>query len=263
LREDRVNRPAPGQSRSARLFHAQAAAALANALTTTAPFCERLVWFWTNHFTVSRRRPAVTPLAAAFVEEAIRPHVTGHFAYMLLAVMRHPAMLLYLDNVASIGPDGPAGARTRRGLNENLARECLELHTVSPASGYSQADVTAFARVLTGWSTDLRGDPPGFRFRPAAHEPGEQIVMRQRFSEFDEGGVAACASSPITARPTGSWPASRSAISSLMCRRPARCIGSKVCCATRTATSLRPRQRWFRSRLPGARYQSCARRRTS
>jgi len=149
------------------------------------------VWFWTNHFTVSLRRGECTALAAAFVEEAIRPHVTGNFVDMLLAVMRHPAMLLYLDNTGSIGPNSLAGTRTHRGLNENLARECLELHTVSPAAGYTQADVTAFANVLTGWSIDLQTEPPGFRFRPGAHEPGEQIVLQQHFAPSEAGGVAA------------------------------------------------------------------------
>ena len=93
---------------------------------------------------VSLRRGECAALAGAFVEEAIRPHVTGRFADMLLAAMRHPAMLLYLDNVFSAGPDSPAGQRGKRGLNENLARECLELHTVSPAAGYTQTDVTEF-----------------------------------------------------------------------------------------------------------------------
>ena len=134
LREDRAAKPAPGQSRSRQVFRRDAAAELGNALTTPAPFRERLVWFWTNHFTVSLRRPACAPLAGAFVEEAIRPHVTGRFADMLLAVMRHPAMLLYLDNARSVGPDSVAGQRRHRGLNENLARECLELHTITPAA---------------------------------------------------------------------------------------------------------------------------------
>ena len=173
------------------MFRQDAAAQLGNALTTPSPFRERLVWFWTNHFTVSLRRGDCAALVGAFVEEAIRPHVTGRFVDMLLAVMRHPAMLLYLDNVASAGPNSPAGQRGKRGLNENLARECLELHTVSPAAGYTQADVTNFARVLTGWSIDLRGDPPGFRFRPFTHEPGEQTVMGRRFPPGEEGGVAA------------------------------------------------------------------------
>jgi len=191
LRQDRETKPPPGESLSRKLFQAQAAAQLANAATTTAPFRERLVWFWTNHFAVSLRRGECAPVAAAFVEEAIRPHVTGHFETMLLAVMRHPAMLLYLDNATSIGPDSEAGLRSHRGLNENLARECMELHTVSPLAGYTQADVTAFANVLTGWSIDLKADPPGFRYRPAAHEPGTQTVLQQRFPPDEAGGVAA------------------------------------------------------------------------
>ncbi len=193
LREDRANKPAPGQSRSRQVFRRDAAAQLGNALVTPAPFRERLVWFWTNHFTVSLRRPACAPLAGAFVEEAIRPHVTGRFADMLLAVMRHPAMLVYLDNAGSVGPDSVAGQRRHRGLNENLARECLELHTVTPAAGYTQADVTSFARVLTGWSIDLQADPPGFRFRPGAHEPGAKTILGHNFPEGEEGGRQALA----------------------------------------------------------------------
>ena len=191
LREDRMTKPPPGESRSRALFNAQATQHLANAITSPAPFRERLVWFWTNHFTVSVKRGACAPVAAAFVEEAIRPHVTGRFGDMLLAVMRHPAMLLYLDNVASIGPDSRAGQKTHRGLNENLARECLELHTVSPLARYTQSDVTAFANILTGWSIDLKADPPGFRYRPFAHEPGEQTLLQRPFPPGEAGGVAA------------------------------------------------------------------------
>jgi uncharacterized protein (DUF1800 family) len=191
LREDRNNKPESGKSRGRAVFRQDATAQLANALTTTTPFRERLVWFWTNHFTISLRRGQCAALAGAFVEEAIRPHVTGRFADMLLAVMRHPAMLLYLDNAGSVGPDSPVGQRGKRGLNENLARECMELHTVSPAAGYTQADVTNFARILTGWSIDLRAEPPGFRFRPFTHEPGEQVVMGRHFPPGEEGGVAA------------------------------------------------------------------------
>ena len=110
---------------------------------------------------------------------------------MLLAVMHHPAMLIYLNNAGSVGPDSVAGQRGHRGLNENLARECMELHTVSPAAGYTQADVTNFAKILTGWSIDLAAEPPGFRFRPLAHEPGSQIVMGRTFPPGEEGGVAA------------------------------------------------------------------------
>jgi uncharacterized protein (DUF1800 family) len=193
LREDRATKPPPGESRSRALFKVQAAAQLANAITTPAPFRERLVWFWTNHFVVSMMRGQCTAVAAAFVEEAIRPHVTGRFGEMVLAVMRHPAMLLYLDNAASFGPDSPLGQRTHRGLNENLARECLELHTVSPLAGYTQTDVTSFAKILTGWSVDLKGEPPGFRYRRFAHEPGVQTVMQQQFPPDEAGGVAALA----------------------------------------------------------------------
>lgn len=191
LRADRQNKPPPGESQARAMFRAGATAQLATALTTQAPFRERLVWFWTNHFTVSVRRGECAAVLPAFIDEAIRPHVTGRFADMLLAVMRHPAMLLYLDNTGSVGPDSPAGARSKRGLNENLARECMELHTVSPAAGYTQQDVTAFAAVLTGWSIDLQADPPGFRFRPGAHQPGTQTVLGREFPPGEEGGVAA------------------------------------------------------------------------
>ena len=116
------------------------------------PLRERLVAFWSNHFTVSIQRPIVIGLAGPFEREAIRPHVTGRFLDMLLAATRHPAMLLYLDNARSTGPDSRAGQRRRLGLNENLARELLELHTLGVDGGYTQADVTTFAKILTGWS---------------------------------------------------------------------------------------------------------------
>jgi uncharacterized protein (DUF1800 family) len=199
---DRATKPKPEESRVRALFRAEVKAELDNALTTPAPFRERLVWFWTNHFTVSVRG-GIAAGACAFVEEAIRPHVTGRFEDMLFAVMRHPTMLRYLNNAGSVGPDSPAGRGGKRGLNENLARECLELHTVSPAAGYTQADVTSFAKVLTGWSIGLRDDPPGFRFRPFAHEPGAQTVMGRTFPEGEEGGIAALhflASHPSTHR---------------------------------------------------------------
>jgi uncharacterized protein (DUF1800 family) len=182
---------AVGQVRSRALYRAQGLAAVARAVTTSTPFRERLVWFWTNHFTISLRHGGCAAVAGAFVQEAIRPHVTGKFQDMLLAVMRHPAMLIYLDNAQSVGPDSVGGQASRRGLNENLARECLELHTVTPASGYTQADVTAFARILTGWSIELNNEPAGFLFRPRIHQPGEQTVMGHRFPEGEDGGIEA------------------------------------------------------------------------
>ena len=194
IRERRRSKGDPSQGTPIRdVFKADAAQAFDTVLTTETPFRERLVWFWANHFTVSIRRGECAALVGAFVREAIRPHVNGRFGEMLLAVMRHPAMLLYLDNAQSGGPDSRAGERQHRGLNENLARECLELHTVSPAAGYTQADVTEFAKILTGWSIDIQRDPPGFLFRPFGHEPGEKTLIGRRFPAGEEGGVAALA----------------------------------------------------------------------
>ncbi len=172
-------------------IHAEEADYLGRALITPSPFRERLVWFWANHFTIAARTRPTAATAGAYVREAIRPNVTGNFADMLLAVMRHPAMLSYLDQAGSVGPDSPAGQRRHRGLNENLARECLELHTVTPASGYTQADVTAFARLLTGWSLQLAQPPYGFLYRPYAHEPGEQQVLGRIWPDGEAGGEAA------------------------------------------------------------------------
>ena len=193
LRADRRDKPKPMQSRTRALFLRDALAHLTQALTTDQPFRERLVWFWTNHFTVSIRQGPVAGLVGPFVAEAIRPHVTGQFGDMLRAVMRHPAMLLYLSNAFSIGPDSPAGRRTGRGLNENLARESLELHTVGLASRFTQADVTSYAKILTGWSINIKGDPPGFLFRRFAHEPGWQTLLGHRFPPGEDGGVQALA----------------------------------------------------------------------
>ena len=191
LREQRRLRPPPGESLVEPLYRAEAQAQLSVLLDAEAPFRERLVWFWANHFTVSIRQGGIRPIAGSFVREAIRPHVFGRFGDMLLAVMRHPAMLMYLDNAGSVGPDSPAGRNGRRGLNENLARECLELHTVGAGSGYDQADVTAFAAILTGWSVDHDAAEPGYLFRDRAHEPGPKTLMGRSFPEGEVGGILA------------------------------------------------------------------------
>ena len=189
LRSDGEARRAQLPADAARqLFHADLGSLLATTVTTPAPFRERLVQFWANHFTVSVRAGMVAPLVAPYLRDAIRATVTGRFAEMLLAVMRHPAMLIYLNNGQSAGPNSVAAARRNAGLNENLARECLELHTVTPASGYTQADVAAFARTLTGWSIESQ-DGAGFRFRPLLHEPGEKVLLGRRIPEGQEGGV--------------------------------------------------------------------------
>jgi uncharacterized protein (DUF1800 family) len=193
LHQDREQKLQGGDRKVPPLARENARLLVLHAVDTATPFRERLVWFWANHFTVSIRQGGTNAVAAAFMQEAIRPHVTGKFGDMLLAVMRHPAMLMYLDNTGSIGPGSPAGLRQHRGLNENLARECMELHTLSPAAGYTQADVTGFAKLITGWSVDLKSEPPGFRFRPGANEPFGQTVLGQSFPAGEQGGVEALA----------------------------------------------------------------------
>lgn len=165
-------------------------ALLAHWVTTPAPFLERWAWFWTNHLAVSVRGGNTGALVADYHLRAIRPHALGRFEDMLLASARHPAMLRYLDNAQSFGPNSQAGLRARRGLNENYARELLELHTLSPAGGYSQADVTELARLLTGWSSGTPGPAP-FVFRAAAHEPGPKTVLGASYGEGEAEGVRA------------------------------------------------------------------------
>jgi uncharacterized protein (DUF1800 family) len=172
------------------LVRSENLALLDNALVTPAPFRERLVWFWLNHFAIADHDGRVGAVCGAYVREAIRPYVTGSFRDMLLAVMRHPAMLSYLNQAQSIGPDSQVAMRNHKGLNENLARECLELHTVTPAAGYTQTDVTNFARILTGWTVEIKNPPIGFVYKPQTHEPGSQHVMGNDWPRGEEGGVA-------------------------------------------------------------------------
>ena len=167
-------------------------------------FVERLVWFWSNHFCVSADKDVA--MAGAYEREAIRPHVLGRFADLLQAVESHPAMLFYLDNVESMGADSIAGINRDKGFNENLARETLELHTLGVRSGYSQADVTSFANVLTGW-TWVRPDDPThggeFVFVKRLHQPGDQVVLGKRYPDtgLDQGRavLADLARQPATA----------------------------------------------------------------
>lgn len=149
------------------------------------PFAERMVMFWSNHFTVSTKRPLLNALAGAFEREAIRPAINGRFEDLLLAVLRHPAMLIYLDNARSFGPDSKIGRRRDRGRNENLAREVLELHTLGVNGGYSQDDVIALANILTGWSigNERNGTPGRFHFIADAHQPGPQTLLGRRYAD--------------------------------------------------------------------------------
>lgn len=171
----------------------ESVAALTTRVTTNRPFVERLVAFWSNHLCVSTAaKVLVAPLAGSYEREAIRPNVLGKFEDMVLASAKHPAMLIYLDNFQSIGPDSRGGrrGRGRRGLNENYARELLELHTLGVDGGYTQQDVQELAQILTGWTVEglQRGNGSiGFAFQDALHEPGGRAVLGLRYSE---GGVS-------------------------------------------------------------------------
>lgn len=184
------------------IVQADVRARLSTAALTSRPFNERLALFWANHFTVSLAKGNARGIVGAFEREAIRPHIGGSFEALLKAAIHHPGMLRYLDNDNSAGPDsifvrrraqravGLNGAPARiTGLNENLAREVLELHTLGVAGGYSQHDVTEFARVLTGWRVPLREllegspDTPPSRFDAAWHQPGAKTVLGRSYAE--------------------------------------------------------------------------------
>ena len=193
------------------VVQADVRARLATAALSTQPFNERLALFWANHFTVSMAKASARGVVGAFEREAIRPHIAGTFDTLLKAVVHHAGMLRYLDNDNSAGPDSLVVRRQARrpraegepgprltGLNENLAREVLELHTLGAAGGgavyggfggYTQADVTELARVLTGWRVPLRelADAPAgsdpVRFDAAWHQPGPKTVLGKRYAE--------------------------------------------------------------------------------
>jgi uncharacterized protein (DUF1800 family) len=233
-----VPKPNAGPGVPQQIYLEEAKARMDAALAADVGFAERLVWFWSNHFCVSADKGQVRQICGAYEREAIRAHLLGRFGDMLLAVESHPAMLLYLDNARSIGPDSIAGIRRRRGLNENLAREILELHTLGVRTVYTQADVTRFANVITGWTvTPPRQDPahaalasgasgqrgdslvrapgtrpaPGssarageFAFNPNMHQPGAQTVVGRSYpdSGMEQGRavLATLARHPATAK---------------------------------------------------------------
>lgn len=214
--EVRAGREAPPMSREVdvmardvRVHYLNAAGArMQQASITSTPFAERLVHFWANHFAVSVQSLPVAVLAGDHENKAIRPHIMGKFADLLKAAALHPAMLVFLDQAQSIGPGSMLAARAARrqnvegegrklGLNENLAREILELHTLGVRSVYTQADVTAFARALTGWTVAGMGqradrllaamgarlEPGDVGFVDAMHEPGAQTIVGRRFAD--------------------------------------------------------------------------------
>ena len=177
----------PGPGIPQQLYLEEAKARIDAALGAELGLVERLVWFWSNHFCVSADKGGVRPLCGAYEREAIRAHVLGRFADMLLAVESHPAMLVYLDNARSIGPDSIAGRNRGKGLNENLAREILELHTLGVRTGYTQDDVTSFAKVITGWTVFPPKQNPErggeFVFNTRMHEPGPQRVAGKSYAD--------------------------------------------------------------------------------
>jgi uncharacterized protein (DUF1800 family) len=214
-------RPNPGPGVPQQIYLDEAKARVNAALGAEIGFVERLVWFWSNHFCVSADKGNVRQICGAYEREAIRANVLGRFGDMLLAAESHPAMLLYLDNARSIGPDSIAGVRQRRGLNENLAREILELHTLGVRSVYTQEDVTRFANVITGWTVvpfredaaraALASPEPGlsarggeFEFNPRMHQPGAQTVIGKSYPDagVEQGRavLAALARHPATAK---------------------------------------------------------------
>ena len=187
-----------------------------SALTTPTPFAERLTHFWSNHFAVSAAKATTVGFAGLLEYEAIRPHLMGRFEDMLVAVEQHPAMLFYLDQATSVGPNSSLAQRghNKKGLNENLAREVLELHTLGVRTGYAQTDVTEFGRALTGWTVAgisrgpaarfAQGEPGQFAFVEGLHEPGDRTIVGRRYraggEEQGRAILADLAVHPATAR---------------------------------------------------------------
>ncbi len=209
MRKDEAGPKQPLRRAVREVFQAETLARIEAAKAPLTGFHERLVLFWSNHFCISARKAGATRiLAGAYEREVIRPHVTGRFEDMLLAAEKHPAMLVYLDNEQSMGPHSRGGQRQQKGLNENLAREILELHTLGVDGGYTQEDVTSFARILTGWrfarNENALAEEGHFVFNPNLHEPGDHKVMgvvyRENGGAQGEAVLRALARHPSTAR---------------------------------------------------------------
>ncbi|PZQ95857.1 MAG: DUF1800 domain-containing protein [Cereibacter sphaeroides] len=163
-----------------------ARAIIARALDAPDGFRERLALFWADHFTVSVKTPSMRELPLALMADAIRPNLAGSFADLLTAVETHPAMLIYLDQVVSVGPNSVVGKRKGKGLNENLAREMMELHTLGVGAGYTQDDVRQLAELLTGMAVQ---PGRGFRFLRQRAEPGAEQVLGESYPEVPQDGM--------------------------------------------------------------------------
>ncbi|MEX0890807.1 MAG: DUF1800 domain-containing protein, partial [Gemmatimonadota bacterium] len=244
----------------AEIVRRESTAALDQRVRTDTPFVERLVAFWSNHLCVSAAAgQPVAAFAGHYERTAIRPHVLGSFAELALAATLHPAMLIYLDNTRSVGPGSQVGRATERraaargatgrGLNENHARELLELHTLGVGGGYTQADVEAAARVLTGWTADLgapaanamvRSRPPGRLragtsgaavapaapaagqggavFRPEIHEPGTKDVLGRRYGTRGARGPGGAEEAAALVRDLARHPATATFVATKLAR---------------------------------------------
>jgi uncharacterized protein (DUF1800 family) len=203
-------------------YRAQVLARAQSAALSNRPFAERLVHFWANHFAISADKGAIFGLAGTLENEAIRPYVNGRFVDLLTAVEQHPAMIVFLDNQYSVGADSMAAQTAARrisvatpvkrqfGINENLAREILELHTLGVNGGYTQQDVTNFAQIITGWSIGggkgrlAGGETGSFFFRDNLHQPGTKTFLGKRYPEAGQAQGEAVlkdlARHPATAR---------------------------------------------------------------
>jgi uncharacterized protein (DUF1800 family) len=215
-RQDRDRQEA--RRRMVGIAQAESRTALQQRVSSDRPFVERLVAFWSNHLCVAiPAKIQVAPLAGAYERDVIRANVLGKFEDMVVASARHPAMLFYLDNLQSIGPNSRGAQFQRRaqgqqrGLNENYARELLELHTLGVDGGYTQQDVLELARLLTGWTISGFGPPQmqqqmgrrqrrqqqptdgaiGFGFQETLHEPGAKTVLGVRYGEGEGEGEKA------------------------------------------------------------------------
>ena len=190
-------------------FRAEALARLQRANIAESGFVERLVVFWSNHFCISANKAGLERMwCGSFEREAIRPHVLGRFGDMLKAVEQHPAMIFFLDNQQSMGPNSRAGINRGKGINENLAREIMELHTLGVGGGYTQEDVTSLARIISGWTfsgKNGRLGPPGhFAFVPNFHEPGAHKLLGKFYEQEGlaqgEAALSDIARHPSTAK---------------------------------------------------------------
>ena len=178
---------------------------LIHAFATPTPFYERLVWFVSNVLTISSERPTCVGLIGSFERDVIRKNLSLGYDKILINSAKHPAMLLYLDNINSIGPDSKKGRRRSKGRNENYAREILELHTVGLEAKYTQQDVISLTNILTGWTiAKKKSANRGFYFNANTHQPGPQTLLGVKYSQSGvkqgEAALRDLAKHPFTAK---------------------------------------------------------------